>query len=171
MAEEKKAVPEAVSCDVATIQMLHIAQERGQETIFDRAVKMKPCNIGTEGICCKICSQGPCRVPLTKAIKEGTEPDNRMGLCGATPDTIAARNLVRMIAGGCATHSDHGRGVIEIFRAMAYGEAKDYTIKDEIKLREVAGYFGVPTTVEDGDTSVPRDKWDIARDIADIALG
>ena len=170
MAEEKKAVPEAVTCDTATIKMLHIAQEKGEETIFDRAVKMKQCNIGTEGICCKICSQGPCRVPLTKAIKEGTEPDNRMGLCGATPDTIAARNLVRMIAGGCATHSDHGRGVIECFRAMAYGEAKDYTIKDEIKLREVAGYFGVAATVKDGDEEVPRDKWEMAREIADIAL-
>ena len=85
MSEEKKAVPEAVSTDKATIKMLHIAQERGQETIFDRAVKMKPCNIGAEGICCKICSQGPCRVPLTKGIKDGSEPDKRMGLCGATP--------------------------------------------------------------------------------------
>ncbi|UQZ90607.1 carbon-monoxide dehydrogenase catalytic subunit [Deltaproteobacteria bacterium Smac51] len=171
MAEEKKAVPEAVTCDTATIKMLHIAQAKGEETIFDRAVKMKQCNIGTEGICCKICSQGPCRLPLTKGIKEGTEPDNRMGLCGATPETIAARNMVRMIAGGCATHSDHGRGVIETFRAMAYGEAKDYTIKDEIKLREVAGYFGVATTVTEGDETFPRDKWEIAREVADIALG
>ncbi|UQZ89760.1 carbon-monoxide dehydrogenase catalytic subunit [Deltaproteobacteria bacterium Smac51] len=170
MSEEKKAVPEAVTTDQATIKMLHIAQERGQETIFDRAVKMKQCNIGTEGICCKICSQGPCRLPMTKAIKEGTEPDNRMGLCGATPETIAARNMVRMIAAGCSAHSDHGRGVAETFRAMAYGEAKDYTIKDEIKLREVAGYFGVETTVKEGDEEFPRDKWEVAREIADIAL-
>ncbi len=170
MSDEKKAVPEAVSSDVATIKMLKLAQEKGQETIFDRAVKMKQCNIGTEGICCKVCAQGPCRMPLTKAIKEGTEPDTRMGLCGATPETVAARNLVRMMAAGCASHSDHGRGVAETFRAMAYGEAKDYTIKDEIKLRDVAGYFGVPTTVKDGDEEVPRDKWDIAKEIADLAL-
>ncbi|KXS56482.1 MAG: carbon monoxide dehydrogenase [Candidatus Adiutrix intracellularis] len=171
MADDKKAVPEDVSSDIATIKMLRIAQERGQETIFDRAVKMKQCNIGTEGICCKVCSQGPCRLPLTKGIKDGTEPDNRKGLCGATPETIAARNLVRQIAAGCAAHSDHGRGVVETFRAMAYGEAKDYTIKDELKLREVAGYFGVATTVKDGDKEKVRDKWDIAREVADIALG
>ena len=171
MSEEKRAVPEAVTSDTATIKMLHIAQEKGQETIFDRAVKMKPCNIGTEGICCKICAQGPCRLPLTKAIKEGTEPDTRKGLCGATPETIAARNMVRMIAAGCSAHSDHGRGVAETFRAMAYGEAKDYTIKDEIKLRETAGFFGVETTVKEGDDEFPRDKWEIAREIADIALG
>ena len=170
MSEEKRAVPEAVTIDKATIKMLHIAQERGQETIFDRAVKMKQCNIGAEGICCKICSQGPCRLPMTKAIKEGTEPDNRMGLCGATPETIAARNLVRMMAGGSAAHSDHGRGVAETFRAMAYGETKDYTIKDEIKLREVAVLFGVETMVKEDDAEYPRDKWEIAREIADLAM-
>lgn len=170
MSEEKKAVPEAVSTDSATIKMLHLAQEKGQETIFDRAVKMKQCNIGTEGICCKICAQGPCRLPMTKGIKDGSEPDKRMGLCGATPETIVARNLIRMMAGGSAAHSDHGRGVTETFRAMAYGEAKDYTIKDEIKLREVAGYFGVETTVTEGDEEFPRDKWEIAREIADLAM-
>ena len=171
MAEEKKAVPEAVTCDTATIKMLHIAQEKGEEPPCNRAVKVQQGSIATEGICCKISSQGPCSVPLTKSLTAGAEPDTRKGLCGATPDTIAARNLVRMIACGCAPHSCHGRGVIETFRAMAYGEAKDYTIKDEIKLREVAGYFGVSITVQDGDDEAPRDKWDIARDIADIALG
>jgi carbon-monoxide dehydrogenase catalytic subunit len=148
--------------------MLRVAQDRGQETIFDRAAKMKQCNIGSEGICCKVCSQGPCRVPLTRGIKGGTEPDNRVGLCGATPDTIAARNLARQIAAGCATHSDHGRGVIETFRAMAYGEAGDYSIKDEIKLREVAGYFGVSPLGEGGG---PKEKYALAREVADVALG
>ena len=46
---------------------------------FDRNLTMKPCNIGVEGICCKNCAQGPCRVPLTKKIKDGLEPDNRKG--------------------------------------------------------------------------------------------
>ncbi|MDR0356327.1 MAG: anaerobic carbon-monoxide dehydrogenase catalytic subunit [Deltaproteobacteria bacterium] len=170
MSEMKIAVPEDVSVDKATIKMLRLAQSKGQESIFDRAVKMKQCNIGAEGICCKICSQGPCRLPLTKAIKDGSEPDDRIGLCGATPETIAARNLARQIAAGCATHSDHGRGVIETFRAMAYGEAKDYTIKDDLKLKEVAGYFGVPVTEEADGQTVPRDKWDVAREVADIAL-
>ncbi|MDR2141564.1 MAG: anaerobic carbon-monoxide dehydrogenase catalytic subunit [Deltaproteobacteria bacterium] len=167
----KLAVPEDVTVDKATIKMLHLAQSKGIETIFDRAIKMKQCNIGTEGICCKICSQGPCRVPLTKAIKDGTEPDKRIGLCGATPETIVARNLLRMIAAGCASHSDHGRSVTETFLAMARREANDYTIKDEIKLREVAGFFGIPTTVEENGVEVPRDKWDIAVEVGEVALG
>ncbi|MCL2029736.1 MAG: anaerobic carbon-monoxide dehydrogenase catalytic subunit [Deltaproteobacteria bacterium] len=169
MSDEKRAVPEDVSCDIPTIKMLKYAQSKGMETVFDRAVKMKQCNIGTEGICCKNCSQGPCRLPLTKAIKEGTEPDKRMGLCGATPETIVARNFARMVAAGCSAHSDHGRAVVETFRAMAYGETKDYTIKDEIKLRDVAPYFGIAVTVMEGDEEVPRDKWDIARELADAA--
>ncbi|MDR2459468.1 MAG: anaerobic carbon-monoxide dehydrogenase catalytic subunit [Deltaproteobacteria bacterium] len=166
----KVAVPEQVTIDSATIKMLHYAQKKGVETIFDRAVKMKQCNIGTEGICCKICAQGPCRLPLTKAIKDGTEPDTRVGLCGATPETIVARNLIRQIAAGCASHSDHGRAVTETFLAMARREAHDYTIKDEIKLREVAGYFGIPTTEEKDGVTVPRDKWDIAVQVGETAL-
>ena len=92
----KKAAPKE-SGDPATLAGIELARAQGRETIFDRANKMKPCNIGTEGICCKVCSQGPCRLPLSKAIKDGSEPDARLGLCGATPETIVTRNLTRMI--------------------------------------------------------------------------
>jgi carbon-monoxide dehydrogenase catalytic subunit len=78
------------------------------DTVFDRAVNMKQCNIGTQGTCCKNCGMGPCRLPLPKSGIEGE--DTRKGLCGATANTIAARNFIRMIAGGAAAHSDHGRG-------------------------------------------------------------
>ncbi|MDR3154051.1 MAG: anaerobic carbon-monoxide dehydrogenase catalytic subunit [Deltaproteobacteria bacterium] len=166
----KVAVPEQVTIDSATIKMLRFAQSKGVETIFDRAVKMKQCNIGTEGICCRICAQGPCRVPLTKGIKEGTEPDNRVGLCGATAATIVARNFIRQIAAGCASHSDHGRSVTETFLAMARREAHDYTIKDEIKLREVAGFFEIPVTEEVDGVQVPRDKWALAVEVGEAAL-
>jgi carbon-monoxide dehydrogenase catalytic subunit len=117
--------------------MLYQAQQDGVETIFDRADSMKPCNIGIQGTCCKMCAQGPCRLPLTKKDLEGK--DSRMGLCGATPETIAARNFVRMIAAGAAAHSDHGRGVAEVFLSAARKESEDYKIKDEVKLKEIAG--------------------------------
>ena len=129
----KGVKPEEASVDTASIKMIKKAQEDGVETIFDRALTMKPCNIGVEGICCKNCSQGPCRLPMTKKMKEGLEEDNRKGLCGATPETIAARNFARMVAAGAAAHSDHGRGVAETFLAMARKETHDYTIKDEQK--------------------------------------
>ncbi|MDR2460865.1 MAG: anaerobic carbon-monoxide dehydrogenase catalytic subunit [Deltaproteobacteria bacterium] len=128
--------------DPVTIKMLDLATEKGQLTIFDRAIKMKPCNIGTEGICCKICSQGPCRLPLTKAIKDGSEPDNRIGLCGATPETIVSRNLIRMISAGTSAHADHTLSLVEILMSMGEGESGDYKIKDESKLKEIAKKLG-----------------------------
>ena len=59
-----------LSIDPATQEMLKKAQADGIETIWDRAKAMKPCPIGAEGACCRICSQGPCRVPPPKK-KEG----------------------------------------------------------------------------------------------------
>ena len=109
----KLADPIAASIDVASQQMIRRAQDLGVETVFDQAVNMKPCNIGIQGICCKNCAMGPCRLPLPKGGIEGE--DTRKGLCGATANTIAARNFARMVAAGVAAHSDHGRAVAEVF--------------------------------------------------------
>jgi anaerobic carbon-monoxide dehydrogenase catalytic subunit len=164
----KTADPKAASIDVATQKMLARAQELGVETVFDRAVTMKACNIGSQGTCCKNCSMGPCRLPLPKDYDEAA--DERKGLCGATANTIAARNFIRMIAGGAAAHSDHGRSVAEVFMSAARKETDAYKIKDEGKLREVAPHLGVATTVEvDGET-LDRDKDEIALEVAEIAL-
>ncbi len=46
---KKLADPVASSIDVASQQMIARAQELGVETIFDRAMNMKPCNIGIQG--------------------------------------------------------------------------------------------------------------------------
>ena len=54
---------------------------------------------------------GPCR--LTK--------DGQVGICGATVETIAARNLARAIAAGAAAHSDHGRDLAFTLQAVAHG--------------------------------------------------
>jgi len=164
----KLADPEKVSIDVATQQMLARAQTLQIETVFDRAVKMKPCNIGVQGTCCKNCGMGPCRLPLPKSGIEGE--DTRKGLCGASPNTIAARNFIRMIAGGAAAHSDHGRCVAEVFITAARKESEDYKIKDPVKLLSIAPYLNVDTTVEvDGET-LDRDMDEIALEVAEKAL-
>ncbi|MDR2301882.1 MAG: anaerobic carbon-monoxide dehydrogenase catalytic subunit [Deltaproteobacteria bacterium] len=142
-AAPKKPAAKPESGDPVTLQMLGLARDRGQGTIFDRAAKMKPCNIGTEGICCKICSQGPCRIPLSKAIKDGTEPDTRIGLCGATPETIVTRNLTRMIAAGAAAHSDHGLDLVETLQDIGNGVTGEYAVKDEEKLRNMGKNLGL----------------------------
>jgi len=154
---------ETKSIDKASIKMIEKAANDGVNTVFDRAETMKPCPIGMVGSCCKHCGMGPCRVPLPRGKKETPEEkQKRRGLCGATVETIAARNFIRMVAGGAAAHSDHGRGVAELFLAVAKGEAPGYEIKDEQKLLQLALDWGI----EIGD----RSNNEIAIDVGELAL-
>ena len=138
--------------DPAAKAMLGKAAEMGIRTAFDRADEMKPCPIGSKGLCCKNCAMGPCRL-----AKEG-----QVGVCGATVETVSARNLARAIAAGAAAHSDHGRDLCFVLHGAATGEAPGYRIRDEFKLREVARDLGVET---DG-----RSKEEVAIDVAEKAL-
>src|SRR5512138_2723620 len=130
MPKERRS-PEDRSIDPAAQQMLRRADQMGIGTAFSRAEDMIPCNIGGAGMCCKLCGMGPCR--LTK--------DGQTGVCGATIDTIQARNLVRAIAAGSAAHSDHGRDMAFTLKAVANGEAEGYVIRDIAKLRTVAAKY------------------------------
>ncbi|MFC1969293.1 anaerobic carbon-monoxide dehydrogenase catalytic subunit [Chloroflexota bacterium] len=159
MAEETKK-----SIDPATIEMLEKAARDGCRVVFDRAETTKACPIGADGNCCSICAMGPCRVPAPKGKEETPEQKkNRTGVCGATAETIAARNFARKIAAGAAAHSDHGRKVTETFIAAAKGEAPGFEIKDEQKLLALALELGV--TIGD------RSNQEIALDIGEICMG
>jgi len=160
MAEDEK---KQRSIDKATQELIEKATRDGVNTVFDRADSMKPCPIGAVGSCCKHCGMGPCRVPLPKGKEETPEDkQKRRGICGATAETIAARNFIRMVAGGAAAHSDHGRGVAELFLAVAKGEAPGYEIKDEQKLLQLA----LDWDIEIGE----RSNNEIAVDIGEKAL-
>jgi carbon-monoxide dehydrogenase catalytic subunit len=162
------ADPIAATIDTASQKLIVRAQKMGIDTVFDRAVAMKPCNIGVQGICCKNCSMGPCRLPLPKGGIEGE--DKRKGLCGATANTIAARNFIRMIAGGASAHSDHGRCVAEVFMSAARKETDAYKIKDTNKLLQIAPCLGVATTVEEDGEVKDRDVDEIALEVAEKAI-
>ncbi|MBW1918148.1 MAG: anaerobic carbon-monoxide dehydrogenase catalytic subunit [Deltaproteobacteria bacterium] len=161
---------ESRSVDPGTQEMLKHAQEQGVETIWDRAEKMKPCPIGAEGACCRICSQGPCRIPKPKKKKGEEEPEEvkaRMGVCGATAETIIARNFARMVCGGAAAHNDHSRGVAKLFKEVAHGKAPGYKIKDVTKLKQIALDYDVAITEGEGDDQKPRSTEAIAQELAD----
>jgi len=136
------------SIDPAALEMLRIAEEEGYETVFTRVEEIKPCPIGRDGACCKHCFMGPCRL-VGKTTR---------GVCGATLDTVVARNLARAIAVGAASHGDHGRDMALTLLAAAEGEAPDYRVRDLQKLLEVADILGVPYR--------DRDANEIARDVA-----
>src|SRR5512132_1398927 len=131
----KKREIKEYSTDPAAQQMLIRAEQLGIGTAFTRADNMVPCNIGGAGMCCKQCGMGPCR--LTKS--------GDVGVCGATLETIQARNLTRATAAGSAAHSDHGRDMAFVLKAVANGEAQGYEIKDPAKLRMVASYYDIQT--------------------------
>jgi len=153
MAEEKVKKPmdfREVSICEATIEMLQKAASDGFETAFQRAADMKACPIGADSACCKHCFMGPCRL-------NPKDPYAKVGVCGATIDTIAARNFARMVASGCAAHTDHGMSMLDVFREVVHGKISDYQIKDEEKLRNVAASIDIEVA--------GRETMDIAKDL------
>jgi anaerobic carbon-monoxide dehydrogenase catalytic subunit len=150
-AKKEFKISDVTSCE-ATGQMLRKARVDGVETQFDRAQNMKACPIGADSACCKNCFMGPCRL-------NSKDPYGKVGICGATIDTIMARNFGRMVATGTACHNDHGMSMLDLFRDVVNGKIKDYTIKDTGKLESVAASIGIETE--------GRSTKDIALDLYD----
>ena len=108
------------------------------------------CKFGEQGICCRICAMGPCRIT----------PKAPRGICGCDAHGIVGRNYLKFTAGGAATHSDHGREICHTLYAAAPDGA--YKVKDAEKLIRIAKEWGVET---DG-----KDIYDLAHEIAEMAL-
>ncbi len=136
--KEKEVDPHSLTICESTARMLIKARKDGVETAFDRAISMKACPIGADSACCKHCSMGPCRL-------NAKDPYGKVGVCGATIDTIMARNFSRMVASGAAAHTDHGMSMLDLFREVVNGQITDYKIKDPLKLEEVARTIGIET--------------------------
>ncbi len=135
--KKQKDIKDFTTCE-ATERMLIKARMDGVETAFDRADAMRACPIGADSACCKHCAMGPCRL-------NAKAPYDKVGVCGATIDTIMARNFARMVAAGAAAHTDHGMSMLELFREVVQGNNKDYRIKDPGKLLKVAESIGIET--------------------------
>ena len=148
----KKITDSIRTSDPAVAMLLEQAQEMEVSTAFSRAKEMSPCPIGEDGKCCKNCHMGPCRL-----VKPG-----QRGVCGATLETVAARNLARAIAAGAAAHSDHGLDMAFTLEAVAKGEAPGYEVRDPQKLRSVARLMDIKV---DG-----RSANDLALDVAERAI-
>jgi carbon-monoxide dehydrogenase catalytic subunit len=149
----KTATDKIRTVDPAAEVLLEQATAEGIPTVFSRAAAMAPCPIGEVGKCCKNCHMGPCRL-----VKPG-----QRGVCGATLETVAARNLARAIAAGAAAHSDHGLDMALTLEAVAKGEAPGYEVRDPAKLRSVAEAMGIEA---DG-----KPVNDLALEVAERAMG
>lgn len=120
--------------DSASIETLIKAEKECVDTCFSRMdTQQNQCKFGKDGICCRICHMGPCRI---------TKKSPR-GVCGADADTIVARNFLREVVGGAAAHSDHGRHLVLLLKKIAQGNDSDYQIKDENALRLAARFYKI----------------------------
>jgi len=87
------------------------------DTAFHRVdTQILKCGFGLQGICCKLCANGPCRITQ----------DSPKGVCGATADVIAARNFLRAVAAGsgCYIHIVENTARNLKALALAKGELK-----------------------------------------------
>jgi carbon-monoxide dehydrogenase catalytic subunit len=150
--KEPKA-PELRVLDPASIEILKKADADGLDTAFTRMdTQEAQCKLGNQGLCCRICHMGPCRLTTKTPL----------GVCGADAHTVVARNYLREVVGGAAAHSDHARGLVLLLKKVAGGLEGGYQIRDEGALRRNAARYGV--------ADLERSKEEIAGDLADRML-
>ncbi len=105
------------------------------------------CNFGLQGVCCRLCANGPCRIT----------PDAPNGVCGASADAIVVRNFLRAVAAGsgCYLHVVENTALNLKHTAEKKGKLKG--MKSLKRLCEVFGIEG-------------EDDHDCAYKVADAVL-
>lgn len=125
------------SIDRATLSAIENAEKSGIQTAWDRyAAQLPQCGFGETGLCCRHCMQGPCRI---SPFEDGP----KAGVCGASADVMVSRGVSRAVAAGTASHGGHAKHMAHTLLKSAKGEAPDYPIRDEAKLKAVASRIGV----------------------------
>ena len=137
--------------EAATEKLLETGKKVGADAWQYRAAKQTPhCKFGEQGVCCRICAMGPCRIT----------PKAPRGICGCDVHGIVGRNYLKFTAGGAATHSDHGREICHtLYCAKPEGP---YKVKDPEKLIRIAKEWGVETE--------GKDIYDLAHEMAYLGM-
>lgn len=144
-------VARPVSEHESVLEMYEKTSEKNIPTVFDRYEAQQPqCSFGMNGVCCQLCSHGPCRITRKAS----------MGICGAKADTIVARNLVRLACHGVAAYANHLKTAAKTLRATAEGKTP-YKIRDEGKLKWLASALGINTN---------RPPNEIALDLSNVLI-
>ncbi len=137
--------------EAGTNRLLETGAKVGADAWQFRVKNQTPhCKFGEQGICCRICSMGPCRIT----------PKAPRGICGCDAHGIVGRNYLRFTAGGAATHSDHGRSICHTLYCAA--PDGNYKVKDPEKLIRIAKEWGVETE--------GKDIYDLAHEVAYLGL-
>ena len=137
--------------EAATARLLETGAKVGADS-WQLRVKNQTlhCKFGEQGVCCRICSMGPCRIT----------PKAPRGICGCDVHGIVGRNYLKFTAGGAATHSDHGREICHTLYCTA--PDGNYKVKDPEKLIRIAKEWDIETE--------GKDIYDLAHEVAETAL-
>ncbi|VVB95165.1 Hydroxylamine reductase [uncultured archaeon] len=135
---------ETVSAHQSVKEQYNILKKDKITNTFDRFdAQGKRCSFCEQGISCQLCSNGPCR------IKPGAE----RGACGIDADAMAMRNMLFLNTMGTSTYTFHANEVARTLKATVLGKTP-FQIKDESKLRSLAGKFGIKTDKSTKDLAI-----------------
>ncbi len=136
------------TCQSADKPMENYIRQLPRETAHHRvAGQSTKCGFGLQGVCCRLCANGPCRVT----------PDAPRGICGASADTIVARNFLRAVAAGSGCYIHIVENTARQLKNTGLHKDK---IRSEQALNRLAGIFGV----------TGADKYDLCVKVADTVL-
>lgn len=122
----------------------HLPMETAHHRVATQATK---CGFGLQGVCCRLCANGPCRVT----------PDAPRGICGANADTIVARNFLRAVAAGSGCYIHIVENTARQLRDTGLSRGK---IRSEKALDHLCELFGI----------AGGDKWERCTRVADMVL-
>lgn len=121
-----------VSAHKGVGELYEVMEADQVSNVFRRYQLQQPqCAFGKLGVCCQLCSHGPCRI--------SRRADR--GICGADANTIAARNLVRLAAHGTGAYSHHLRTALKTLRSASTGGFPG--LNDVDKLQAVTTSLGL----------------------------
>lgn len=93
------------------------------------------CGYGLSGVCCRLCSNGPCRL----------SPARPRGVCGADADTIVMRNFLRSVAAGSGCYIHVVENAAKLLKKMALN-GENFPGKNA--LSRLAKMFGIEGKTE-----------------------
>lgn len=156
-------------CESSDKKLENYVRELPVETSFHRVERQEVrCGFGLQGICCRLCANGPCRIMA----------DRPRGVCGADADTIVSRNFLRAVAAGSGCYIHVLENSIKILKKTA--KARGH-LGSAAAVKRLAGILGVEMGDDLHETAyqiAERIRMDLIRDsdepmeiIKNLALG
>ncbi|MFZ5643115.1 MAG: anaerobic carbon-monoxide dehydrogenase catalytic subunit [Bacillota bacterium] len=120
-------------CPSADKKLIDFMLRKPIETSFNRVPNQAlKCGFGMQGVCCRLCSNGPCRI----------SPKSTKGVCGSNADTIVARNFLRSVAAGAACYLHVLENAAKNLREIGKGNTSA-SVKEPQALKELAELLGI----------------------------